>query len=266
MNDVTAVVLTYNERENIKRTLDSITWIPRVLVIDSFSTDETCAIASDFENVEVVKRAFDTHATQWNFGLANVSSEWAFSLDADYEVSEELAVEIKNLNPSSETGGYSAQFEFRIFGRALRTSVYPPRTVLFRPARAKYIDEGHTQMLQATGRVEALRGRIIHDDRKPLRRWLASQSRYVELEAQHLIEADARELSAADRLRKRVYYGAPVMFVYLLVGRGLILDGWPGWFYVCQRVVAEFLLSMRLLIDREWSENAAQSASGKAMQ
>ncbi len=39
------------------------------------------------------------------------------------------------------------------------------------------------------------------------------------------------------------------MFLYLLFGRGLILDGWPGWFYVAQRTVAELLLSMRLLIE-----------------
>ena len=39
------------------------------------------------------------------------------------------------------------------------------------------------------------------------------------------------------------------MFFYLLFGKRLILDGWPGWFYVAQRTVAELLLSMRLLIE-----------------
>ena len=44
------------------------------------------------------------------------------------------------------------------------------------------------------------------------------------------------------------------MFLYLLFVRGLILDGWPGWFYVAQRTIAEFLLSLRLLIERETLE------------
>ena len=45
------------------------------------------------------------------------------------------------------------------------------------------------------------------------------------------------------------------MFFYLLFGRGLILDGWPGWFYVAQRTIAELLLSMRLLIEKHALEN-----------
>jgi hypothetical protein len=44
---------------------------------------------------------------------------------------------------------------------------------------------------------------------------------------------------------------APLMFFYLLFARGLLLDGWPGWFYVCQRTIAELLLSIRPLIERE---------------
>ncbi|HEY8669750.1 MAG TPA: hypothetical protein VIL63_02830 [Terriglobales bacterium] len=37
------------------------------------------------------------------------------------------------------------------------------------------------------------------------------------------------------------------MPLYLLFARGLILDGWPGWYYVLQRTIAEMLLSLRLL-------------------
>ena len=45
------------------------------------------------------------------------------------------------------------------------------------------------------------------------------------------------------------------MFLYLLFGRGLILDGWPGWLYVCQRTIAELLLSVRLLIEKQKMED-----------
>ena len=41
------------------------------------------------------------------------------------------------------------------------------------------------------------------------------------------------------------------MFLYLLFGRGLILEGWHGWYYVGQRTIAEMLLSLRLLTERE---------------
>ncbi|MBA3351792.1 MAG: glycosyltransferase family 2 protein, partial [Blastocatellia bacterium] len=42
----------------------------------------------------------------------------------------------------------------------------------------------------------------------------------------------------------------------LLFVRGLILAGWPGWYYVMQRTLAEMLLSLRLLTEREGLEEA----------
>ena len=60
------------------------------------------------------------------------------SLDADYEVSAALAEEIQNLVPDEQVAGYEAKFEYRIYGRSLRASVYPPRVVLFR-ARSRHL-------------------------------------------------------------------------------------------------------------------------------
>jgi len=67
-------------------------------------------------------------------------------------------------------------------------------------------------------------------------------------------------LNRQDRLRKKIVFAPWVVFLYLLVGRGLILDGWPGWFYVLQRTVAEMLLALRLLTERERLESGSNSA------
>jgi hypothetical protein len=99
------------------------------------------------------------------------------------------------------------------------------------------------------GKVEKLSGKIGHDDRKPLSHWLESQNKYAKIEAKHLLAQPLEKLDAPDRLRRKIFFAPPVMFFYLLFGRGLILDGWPGWVYVCQRTIAEMLLSMRLLIE-----------------
>ena len=76
MNDLTALILTYNEQENISRTLDSISWVQKILIIDSYSTDDTVKLASSYPNVSVVQRAFDSHTKQWNFGLDQVATPW----------------------------------------------------------------------------------------------------------------------------------------------------------------------------------------------
>jgi len=262
MTDLTALILTFNEKENIGRTLQALVSLPKVIVLDSFSTDATCDIAMAFSNVHLVQRKFDTHATQWNYGLDLVETLWVLTLDADYQVSAALLQEIENLKPVDALAAYSAAFEMRIHGKSLRSSVYPPRPVLFRRDRAGYYDDGHTQKLRHQGSLERLAGHIYHDDRKPLSRWISEQDRYAKIEANFLLAQPNESLSAQDRLRKRIFFAAPVLFLYLLLGRGLIFDGWPGWYYVCQRTFAEILLSLRLLTQREHLEEPNENKGG----
>ena len=249
---ITPLILTFNESENIGRTMTALRWAKQITVVDSFSTDETVEIAkASHPNVVVLQRQFDTHATQWNFGVDQISTPWVLALDADYELSPELIDELHQLEPPNDVAGYEAEFEYRIFGRPLRSSVYPAHTVLFRRDCARYRDDGHTQKLEIQGRVVPLIGKIYHDDRKPLSRWLWSQDRYMIIEARHLLGMNREDLNPPDRLRRRIYFAPPLIFLYLLFARGLLFDGWSGWFYVCQRTIAEILLSLRLLIRRE---------------
>jgi glycosyltransferase involved in cell wall biosynthesis len=249
---ITPLILTFNENENIGRTMAALRWAEQIVLVDSFSTDETVAIAKESHpNVIVHQRQFDTHATQWNFGVDQITTPWVLSLDADYELPPELIDELHELQPPNDVAGYEARFEYRIFGRSLRGSVYPAHTVLFRRERACYRDDGHTQKLEIDGKVVPLIGKIYHDDRKPLSRWLSSQDRYMIIETRHLLSTPLQELNFQDRLRRKIFFAPIVMFLYLLFARGLVLDGWRGWFYVCQRTIAETLLSLRLLIGRE---------------
>src|SRR6059058_226565 len=218
MISLTALVLTYNEQENIRRNLEALVWVPKVIIVDSFSNDQTLEIARSFRNVQVVQRVFDTHASQWNAGLDRIDTEWALTLDADYVLTAELQEEIKKLEPPSDLALYWGDFDYCIFGRPLRASVYPPRVVLFRTKRARYVDEGHMQQLRIRGKLAKFKGKIWHDDRKPLRRWFQSQERYAELEAKYLLGEKSERLSQLDRLRRNWIIAAPlVMPIYLLL-------------------------------------------------
>lgn len=248
MISLTALVLTYNEQENIRRTLEALVWVPKVVVVDSLSTDQTLEIARSFRNVQTVQRVFDTHANQWNAGLDRIDTEWVLTLDADYVLTAELQEEIKKLQPSAELALYWGDFDYCVFGRPLRTSIYPPRVILFRTKRARYVDEGHSQQLRVKGKLAKFNGKVWHDDRKPLSRWFQSQDRHSELEATYLRGARDEELSRIDRIRKNWLILVPmVMPFYLLVVRGLIFDGWNGWYYALQRTIAEMMLALRLL-------------------
>src|SRR5947209_13728295 len=116
MNQVTVLILTLNEEANIGRTLAALSWAKEIVIIDSGSTDRTIDLArSTHPKVRVVHRDFDSHPNQWNFGLDQVTTEWVLTLDADYEVSPQLAAEISALQPPVDRVGYWAEFEYRIF-------------------------------------------------------------------------------------------------------------------------------------------------------
>jgi glycosyltransferase involved in cell wall biosynthesis len=248
IDQITPLILTYNEAPNIARTLASVSWASDIIVVDSFSNDDTVKIASSFPRVRVFQRAFDCHSKQWEFGLkqTGIATSWVLALDADYVVSNELTSEIETLRPGATTVGYRASFVYCIKGRELRSGIYPPVTVLYRRDAASYIQDGHTQRVALKGSVENLSAPMLHDDRKSLKRWLASQSRYTELEAQKLRAANPAELNLADRLRRWRIVVPPAMLVYCLIVRGGIFDGWAGFYYAFQRATAELMLSHRL--------------------
>lgn len=248
LTHVTPLILTYNEAPNIARSLSALNWARDIVVVDSFSDDDTVAIAKSFPLVRVFQRAFDCHRNQWEFGLkeTGILTPWVLALDADYVVSDSLVAELGQLKPDAETAGYRASFVYCIKGRKLRSGIYPPVTVLYRRDAATYVQDGHTQRIALEGAIQDLRAPMFHDDRKSLRRWFKSQSKYTELEAQKLRAADPAELGFADRLRRWPFVVPPVMLVYCLIVRGGILDGWAGFYYAFQRAMAEAMLSHRL--------------------
>lgn len=249
LEKITPLILTYNEAPNIGRTLAQLGWARDIVVVDSFSNDETLEIISNFPHARVFQREFDSFAGQCNFGLreTGISTEWVISLDADYQLTPALISEIDTLQPGGDVVGLRADFTYCILGRRLRSGIYPPVTVLFRKAKAFFKEDGHAHRVVLEGRIENLRAPVLHDDRKPFRRWLEAQSRYTMLEADKLLSAEDGSLSWTDRIRCWRVVAPAAMLFYCLIGRGGILDGWAGFYYAFQRALAELMLSLYLI-------------------
>jgi hypothetical protein len=88
---------------------------------------------------------------------------------------------------------------------------------------------------------------IIHDDRKPLTRWLESQRKYAVLEAEKMRAAPDADLNLPDRLRRTGWVNVLVILPYALLLRGLIWDGLPGLLYGMERLYAELILALHVL-------------------
>ncbi len=249
LSRITPVILTYNEAPNIGRCLDQLRWARDIVVVDSFSTDETQTIIRQYPQARLFFRRFDLHARQWTYAIneTNISSDWILALDADYVLSDDVIEEIRDLRINDGVSGYATGFIYKINGKALRGSFYPPVTVLYNRAHAHYEQDGHTQRLILSGLLEKLNAPILHDDKKSFKRWFESQTRYAQDEGEKLAASHWFALDWKDRIRK-LYFLAPAgIFFYGLIGKGLLLDGWAGFVYCGQRFISESLLSIKLI-------------------
>jgi glycosyltransferase involved in cell wall biosynthesis len=246
LDRITPLILTRDEDANIGRTLAQLAWAGEVVVIDSCSTDRTAAIARQFANVRLIERAFDSHAAQWAFGVAHVTTEWVLTLDADYFVPEAFVREVAALDPAPDLAGYTAGFVYAIGGVPLRATLYPARDVLLRRGAFEIWQDGHTQRVRVHGPTERLHTRLIHDDRKDLGRFISRQKIYMRQEAAKLRATPWHDLPSSGRIRKLRVAAPFVTFLYTLLVKRTILDGAAGLRYAFERFLAEAILSVEL--------------------
>jgi glycosyltransferase involved in cell wall biosynthesis len=242
-----ALILTKNEEPNLKRVLDKLTWLEKVVILDSYSTDATLEIAAAYTNTMVVQRPFDTHGQQWNYGLSLLDSEWVLSLDADYVLPDDFIAETEKYVLSGNETAYETNFKFLVFGKPLLKDNTTPRPVLFRRALCSYFDDGHTQRLQINGPKGMYKSVILHDDRKSLSRWLSNQDGYAIKECDKLVTGSGEGLPLSSKIRKTKVFAPFIVFFYSLFIKGLIFNGWRGWHYTLQRTMVEMILALRLI-------------------
>lgn len=247
LDEITCVILTFNEEPNIARLLERLHWAKRVVVFDSGSTDRTTDLVASFANAELRSRPFESHASQWNAALELVDTEWVLTLDADHFPSRDFESELLALQPPDEVVAYTSRFAYAIYGKPLRGTLLPSIPILFRRGRASFVQDGHANKLRPVGKVGSLTSIITHDDRKSLERWTRSQISYMQLERRKLLTE--KKLSFADQLRLSLI-GPFIVFFYTLLVKGAILDGRAGLFYAYQRLLAETLLALELLDHR----------------
>lgn len=262
-DSVTPVLLTLNEEANLARTLGALGWARRIVVVDSGSTDRSAEIARRYPQVVWRVRPFDTHAAQWAHAVhaTDITTEYVLALDADHVVPPSFVEEVEaRFLPGRFDGGVAA-FTYCLHGVPLGGSLYPPKPVIFRPERLSIAQPGHTQEFSVAGRLYRFAARLLHDDRKPLERFVAAQLSYSALEARRLESGGPRR--PVDWLR-RLGISAPIAGLLAFVRAGGPFRGAAASRYAHERAAFECLVALRLTTARLERRAQAPARSGPA--
>jgi hypothetical protein len=265
---ITVIVPVRNEARNLPRCLESLRGIGEVYVVDSQSSDDTCAIAESFgaKAIQFHYQGGWPKKRQWAMDTFPIAYDWILLLDADEVVTPELAREIQQRILDPGMVGYRICLQLYFLGRPLRhcdASFW--KLSLFRKGQARFecrlkdqdasmADMEIHEHVIADGPTTELRNPLVHHNFESLSRYIQKHDEYSNWEARVLSRVDesSEEMSAslfgtqAQRRRwlKRKLYrlpGSPVLlFLYRYVFRLGFLDGVPGLIYCTFQAVQMF--------------------------
>lgn len=244
--DVTPVVLTFNEEQNLGRTLESLASFDRVVVVDSGSTDRTAEIARTFSRVSLYSNPWQGFREQWRFAFREtaITTPFVLALDADMQVTPTLEEEIASAVERPGVDGGSMAFEYRIRGVALAGSLYPRQLRLLRLEKASTGERGHAHEFTVDGCVVDLEARLVHDDRKPLEMFVRAQLGYSASELPRLFLPQQRTWPARVR---RVFPFTPIaVWFWAWLRAGGPLRGAAARRYSLERLLYEAILRWRV--------------------
>jgi len=165
---ISAFIICQDEEKNIRRCLESIKWCDEIVIIDSGSKDETLSICREYHG-QVLERAWPGFVEQKQFGLAQCSHEWVLNIDADEEVSPELAQELQQILEQDAKGQISADaFElsrvvFYLNKWWTKGGWYPEwRLRMMRKSSATWGGENPHERAIISGKVSRLKGELRH--------------------------------------------------------------------------------------------------------
>ena len=166
-NLITALLITYNEGHNIEEVIENISFANEIIIVDSYSTDDTMERIKKFPQVKVIQREFDNYTEQKSYALKQASNEWILFLDADERIPEKLKIEIQEIvrQPHVSEVAFFFYRKFMCKEKVLRFSGWQSdkNYRLFRKSKVHFDPTKIVhETLLVNGKSSSLKNRLIH--------------------------------------------------------------------------------------------------------
>ena len=241
---LSVVIITKNESENIEACLKSVQWADEIIIIDSGSTDETEEICRKYTDNFYIK--------DWpGFGLQKqrvldlASCDWVLSIDADERVSAELKHEILNLINSStnEVNGYLVPRLSEYLGKKIYHAGWYPDYVLrlAKNGRCHFTKDLVHERMVVDGVVGKIKIPLTHYPYRSVSHHFQKLNEYSSLSAEKMF-LQGREVTWVGLIFKSMF----AFFRAYMLRRG-ILDGWSGLVVSISTSVSVYMKYLKLM-------------------
>lgn len=222
---ITALAITLNEAKIIESFVNSLWFVDEIIILDSYSSDNTVELASKNEQVTVYKRKFDNFSAQKNFAISKANNDWIIFFDPDEEVTKPLAEEIIATLKNPTSIAYFTKREFYFMEKRIKFSGFQTDWVvrLFNKKYCKYNGNLVHELLETDGKTSKLKNKLPHYSYKSFDDYTGKLHRYSALQAQ-MLYADKTKPTLARFLFRPLY-----RFWYQYLIRLGILDGKEGF-------------------------------------
>lgn len=219
MQTITVIIPAYNEKDYIQDCLQSVSFANQIILIDSFSTDNTVEIAEKF-NCEILQRKFDNFSNQKNEAIKHATSDWILFVDADERVTQKLKFEILETINNPKHDAYKIKFPHFYMNRFL----YHTENKVVRLVKNTDIHfEGlvHEKLIHP-GTVGLLHNFMIHYTYKGLFHYIKKKDSYAWFQAK--MAKDRNKSANYFHLVFKPFY----RFFHTYIIRRGFMDGIPG--------------------------------------
>lgn len=239
---ITAIIPTFNEEIHIEEAIKSVSFADEIIVIDSYSTDNTVVLIKKHK-VTLMQRVFDDFSSQKNYAIDQAKHDWVFVLDADERVTETLREEIlQTVLNKTQSVAYWIYRSNIFMNRKIKYSGWQNDKVirLFNKEYCKYNGRLVHEEIFTEGKVGFLKNKIEHYSYKNFDTVILKRNRYAQLQAETLYKK-----GVTPNLFHFLIKPAFRFFKHYIIQRGF-LDGFQGFIISFMYVYTVFVRYIKL--------------------
>ncbi len=240
---ITAVLITFNSAKTIQKSLASLKYFDNIIVYDSFSTDNTVAIANSFINVTVVQDNFYGFGETKNKAVSFAKTDWILSLDSDEMIPEALSQEISKLDLNNSNIVYKIKRDNIVLGRKMKHSGLANDWLvrIFNKNNHQFSNKLVHEKIELTtnSQIIKLQNSFLHFAVLDSNDFLLKIAKYSKLSAD---EKTTKKYSLLIIMLKTIF--AFVKTYFLQLG---FLDGWRGLLVAVSNANGRFYRYIRLI-------------------